>query len=191
MAPHIRGVDMRNRNVEARTWPADFFGRRHDRLRTPENFTHPVPTRNMPERAMFDLTCRANDRSFTVALYQFRIAPERRHQRQRHFQPKRFQVIHEAVNLFDIAASIRIPDDHERRSSSQRRGRSWATFMENLFDQQKSLANLNLRHGLESCQGRKCLPGLADFQRRPLQSFPASGERLRESAPTYAARPRL
>ena len=68
MAAHVRRVDMRDWNIEARTRPGYFFGGRHDRHRTAEGLPHRVAARDVPERPMLDLTRRADEILLALAM---------------------------------------------------------------------------------------------------------------------------
>ena len=86
MAAHIRGVDVRDGDIETRAWSANFFGGGDDRLRAAENFPHGVAARNVPERAVFEFASRADDRTLAIAFHDFGIAAQRGHERIGHLR---------------------------------------------------------------------------------------------------------
>src|SRR3546814_4232846 len=60
---HVRGVDVGDRHVNPRAGAADFLGRGHDGLGIAQPFSHGIAARHMPERAVLQLACAADDSS--------------------------------------------------------------------------------------------------------------------------------
>src|SRR5579864_8333853 len=76
VAADIRSVDVRNRDVEPRSRPANFFCGRYNRLRPAQHFPHAVSAGRVPKRSVFDLSRRSYNRAFAITLDHFRVTAE-------------------------------------------------------------------------------------------------------------------
>src|ERR1700741_352484 len=146
VAAHVRGVDMRDGNVEARSRSTYFLGGRDDCFCPAPDFTHSVAPGNVPQRAMLQFAGLANDGALALAFHGLGVAAERRNERFRHVEPERVQIFHEARDLLDISTGEGIANHSERRSPPQRLPGSGTTFMENLFYHDDAFSHFHFRH---------------------------------------------
>ena len=89
VAAHVGGVDVRDRNIEARAGAANFFCGGDDRFCAAENFAHGVATGNVPERTVFQFAGLADNCALAVAFDDFGIAAERGDERLGHLEAER------------------------------------------------------------------------------------------------------
>ena len=115
MAAHIGRVDMAERHVEPRAERADLGRRRHDRLGAAEPVAHRVAAGHMPQRAMLQLACRADDRALAVAVDLLRVAAQRIDELVGQQQPERLQIFHRRLQPLDIAPGERVLHHRHRR----------------------------------------------------------------------------
>ena len=76
MTAHITPFEMRDRHVETGTYTGHFLGGRNDRRALAKCGPHATTTWDVPHRAVFDLTGRAHDGPFAVAVDHRRVAAE-------------------------------------------------------------------------------------------------------------------
>jgi len=150
MAAHVGSIDVGDGHVEARAGAAHFFGGSHDGFGVAENFAHGIAPGDVPQRAVLEFSCLADDGALPVSFHNFRIAAERRHKSLCHFQSERVQIFHETGDFRHVFSGKRIVNDRERGGAPQRCDGDRTTFVENFFDNDDALAELHFRHARDS-----------------------------------------
>src|SRR5712691_11945224 len=153
MAAHVGGIDVRDGNVEARAWCADFFRGRDDRFCAAENFAHGIATRDVPQGSMLEFAGSTDDRSLAVAFDDLSVSTQCGDQGARHFEAEGLEVVHEAGDLLHVGTGERIMDNRERGGAAQWDWRGRAALMENFFHRRQLFSNLHFRHEQGSYRG--------------------------------------
>src|SRR3546814_7671191 len=89
--------------VNPRAGAADFLGRGHDGLGIAQPFSHGIAARHMPERAVLQLACAADDSSLAEAGDTLRVSAQHVDEALRKIQPQRLQLLHIGLKHVDVA----------------------------------------------------------------------------------------
>src|ERR1044072_7551304 len=103
MAAHVGSVDVGDRNVEPRAGAANFLSGSDDCFSAAQQLAHAVSAGNVPKRSALEFTCGTDDGAFAVTFDPAGIATQGRDEIARHFKSKRFQVVHKAGDVRNVA----------------------------------------------------------------------------------------
>src|SRR6266853_5505470 len=150
MTSYIRSIDVRDGYIEPCARAANLLRGRHDRFRVAQNFAHSVAAGYVPQRTVLEFAGGADDSPLAIAFHNLGISAQRGDEGARHFEAQRFEVIHEAGNLFHVYACKWIVDDCQRGGTAQRRGRNRSALVKDFFNRREFLPNLDLGHEPDS-----------------------------------------
>src|SRR5580704_10544172 len=103
MTSYVGSIDVRNGHVEPSAGTAHFLGRSYNRFRVSKNLTHSIATGYVPQGTMLEFAGCADNGSLTVAFDDFGVSAQCDDEGTCHFETQRFEVIHEACNLFHVS----------------------------------------------------------------------------------------
>src|SRR5579872_5910484 len=189
VTPHIRRVDMRDRNIEPRSRPPNFFRRRYNRFRSAEHLAHRISAGHMPQCAVLQLSRRAHNRALAVAFNNFRVTAESNDECPSHLKTERLEIVHESFDVRNVLPGKRISNDSQCRRPPQRSRGHRPALVKNFFHACDALSNHDLRHA-PSPFHRTASQLCATLRRRQPHASPAaSSARPSESVPCGVAIP--
>ena len=122
-----------------------------------EQFAHCVAGRHMPQRTVFELAVRADDRALAVALEPLQRHAHRAAQLLRHVDADRLQRLHHRKDVLHVAAGEQVGHDDADRTAAQRHGGHRAELVVDVFDVREDAADLDHRVAFAAMSWVSCM----------------------------------
>lgn len=105
---------------------------------------------------MFQLAAAADHGPLAITFDRGSITAKRIDKFARHLQPERLQVLHERLDILDIAAGIRIGDDGENNTALDRIAAHRPALVKNLLDLHDHFPDDHVWHRLSRSPAETC-----------------------------------